>query len=96
MKTPLARFFASIAITLSLALAATGAVHAACLDNRQIQDAVSSRQIMSLAALLASAGIDGSAKILNVAVCEEGGQLVYHIGVLTASGEAQILVLSAQ
>tara|TARA_R110002020_G_scaffold67776_1_gene177787 strand:+ start:1781 stop:2071 length:291 start_codon:yes stop_codon:yes gene_type:complete len=96
MKTPLAKYLAPIAVSLSLVLAASGAANAACLDNRQIQEAVSSGQIKSLDAVLASAGIDGSAKILNVAVCDEGGGLVYHIGVLTAAGEAQNLVLSAQ
>ncbi len=53
-------------------------------------------EIMSLDAVLASAGVDPSAEILNVQVCDEGGQLVYVIGVLTADGQAQNLVLSAQ
>ena len=96
MKTLLSTLVAPIMLALSLALIASGAAYADCLDNRQIQEAVSSGQIMSLDSVLASAGIDGSAKILNVAVCDEGGRLVYHIGVLTASGEAQNLVLSAQ
>lgn len=53
-------------------------------------------EIMSLDAVLASAGVDPSAEILNVQVCDQGGQLVYVIGVLTADGQAQNLVLSAQ
>lgn len=97
MKTPFSSRLAAFALALLLALAGSGTAQAqACLDNRQIQEAVASGQIMSLDAVLASAGIDGSAKILNVAVCDEGGRLVYRIGVLAASGEAQNLVLSAQ
>ena len=46
--------------------------------------------------VLASAGVDGSAEILSVQVCDEGGRLVYIIGVLTPEGEAQNLVLGAQ
>ncbi|WP_193336500.1 hypothetical protein [Devosia beringensis] len=97
MKTLFPLRLAPLALALALALLGSGAAQAqACLDNRQIQEAVASGQIMSLDAVLASAGIDGSAKVLNVAVCDEGGRLVYHIGVLAASGEAQNLVLSAQ
>ena len=97
MKTLTSKLFASIAIALALGLASTGAANAqACLDNRQIQEAVSSGQIMSLADVLASAGVDGSAEVLSVQVCDEGGRLVYIIGVLTPEGEAQNLVLSAQ
>ncbi|MBU1305509.1 MAG: hypothetical protein KKF33_08315 [Alphaproteobacteria bacterium] len=95
MKTKAPHLIAPIALALVLALTGAGAAQAECLDNRQIQDAVSSGQIMSLADVLASAGIDSSAKVLNVAVCDEGGRLVYRIGVLTASGEAQNLVLGA-
>ena len=97
MKTLTLKFLLSIAVALTLGLAATGTATAqSCLDNRQIQEAVSSGQIMSLADVLASAGIDGSAEILSVEVCDEGGGLVYIIGVLTPEGEAQNLVLSAQ
>jgi hypothetical protein len=97
MKTLISKFLASIAVALAVGLASTGAATAqSCLDNRQIQEAVSSGQIMSLADVLASAGIDGSAEILSVQVCDEGGGLVYIIGVLTPEGEAQNLVLSAQ
>lgn len=97
MKTLTQKFLAPIAVALALGLAAIGSAAAqSCLDNRQIQEAVSSGQIMSLAAVLASAGIDGSAEILSVQVCDEGGGLVYIIGVLTPEGEAQNLVLSAQ
>jgi len=97
MKTLTIKFFASIAAVVALGLASTGAATAqSCLDNRQIQEAVSSGQIMSLADVLASAGIDASADILSVQVCDEGSGLVYIIGVLTPEGEAQNLVLGAQ
>lgn len=97
MKTSISKLLAPIAVALVLGLAGTGVAQAqGCLDNRQIQEAVASGEIMSLADVLASAGIDGSAEILNVQVCDDGGRLVYIIGVLTPSGEAQNLVLSAQ
>lgn len=97
MKTLTSKLFAPVTVALAIGLAGIGPAHAqACLDNRQIQEAVSSGQIMSLADVLASAGIDGSAEILSVQVCDEGGGLVYIIGVLTPDGDAQNLVLSAQ
>jgi hypothetical protein len=97
MKTLTSKFLASVAVALAIGLAGAVPAHAqACLDNRQIQEAVSSGQIMSLADVLASAGIDGSAEVLSVQVCDEGGGLVYIIGVLTPDGQAQNLVLSAQ
>lgn len=97
MKTLLSKLLAPIVVALAIGLAGTGMAAAqACLDNRQIQDMVSSGQIMSLATVLASAGVDGSTEILNVQVCDEGGRLVYIIGILTPSGEAQNLVLGAQ
>nr|WP_295888541.1 hypothetical protein [uncultured Devosia sp.] len=97
MKTLTSNFLASVAVALAIGLAGAAPAFAqACLDNRQIQEAVSSGQIMSLADVLASAGIDGSAEILSVQVCDEGSGLVYIIGVLKPDGEAQNLVLSAQ
>ncbi|MBN9333248.1 hypothetical protein [Devosia sp.] len=88
---------AAIALALALALAGTGSSQAqACLDRRQIQEAVTSGQIMSLDAVLASAGVDSKAEVLNVQVCDQGGRLVYIIGVLTPDGQAQNLVLNAQ
>jgi uncharacterized membrane protein YkoI len=68
----------------------------ACLSNREIQEAVSSGQIKSLDEVLASAGVDSSQSVLNVQVCDQGGRLVYIIGVLSPSGEAQNLVLDAR
>ena len=99
MKTNAPKPSASIALALALALAlaTTGTSQAqACLDKRQIQEAVSSGQIMSLDAVLAQAGVDSSSDILNVDVCDEGGRLVYVIGVLSSDGQAQNLTLDAQ
>lgn len=97
MKTFTFKFAASVAVALAIGLGGAAPAHAqACLDNRQIQEAVSSGQIMSLADVLASAGVDGSAEVLSVQVCDEGGGLVYIIGVLMPDGQAQNLVLSAQ
>lgn len=99
MKTNAPKPSASIALALALALAlsGTGAAQAqACLDKRQIQEAVASGQIMSLDAVLAASGVAANAEILNVQVCDQGGSLVYVIGVLSADGQAQNLTLSAQ
>ncbi|WP_084619903.1 hypothetical protein [Devosia chinhatensis] len=99
MKTNAPKPSASIALALALAIALTGTGSAqaqACLDKRQIQEAVASGQIMSLDAVLASAGVDPSAEILNVQVCDQGGALVYVIGVLAPDGQAQNLTLNAQ
>jgi uncharacterized membrane protein YkoI len=88
---------AAIALALALALAGTGTSQAqSCLGRQEIQEAVTSGQIMSLDAVLAAAGVDQNAEILNVQVCDQDGQLVYIIGVLTPDGQAQNLVLNAQ
>lgn len=90
---------ALLALVLAMLLAFSGTLQAqaqSCLGKREIQEAVASGQIMSLDAVLASAGVDGSAEILNVQVCDEGGGLVYVIGVLSEDGQAQNLVLNAQ
>ena len=96
MKILIHKAIAPLVLSLTLAATTMAAAQAECFDKRQIQEAVSSGQIMSLDAVLASAGIDGSAEILNVQVCDEGGRLVYIIGVLSSYGEAQNLVLNAQ
>ena len=96
-KTPNLSAAAALALALALAFVGTGAAQAqACLDKRQIQEAVSSGQILSLDTVLAQAGVDPNAEILNVQVCDEGGALVYVIGVLSTDGQAQNLTLSAQ
>jgi hypothetical protein len=91
------RFPALAALALAAALFGTVQSQAqSCLSNREIQEAVASGQIMSLDQVLSSAGVDGNTEILNVQVCDDGGGLVYVIGVLTADGQAENLVLSAQ
>ncbi|MFC3704593.1 hypothetical protein ACFOOL_07470 [Devosia honganensis] len=86
----------ALALALALALAGTGGAQAqACLDKREIQEAVSSGRIMSLDAVLASGGVDARTEILNVQVCDRGGRLVYVIGVLSPDGQAQNLELRA-
>ncbi len=95
MKTLIKELCAPFVVAMAMSLAGAGLAHAACLDNRQIQEAVASGEIMSLAQVLSSAGIGSNAEVLNVQVCDEGGRLVYIIGVLTPDGEAQNLVLSA-
>jgi hypothetical protein len=95
MKILIREFCAPFAVAVAMSLAGAGVANAACLDNRQIQQAVASGEIMSLAQVLSSAGIGSNAEVLSVQVCDEGGRLVYVIGVLTPEGEARNLVLSA-
>lgn len=98
MKPNLNIFAAAAALVMALfvTVATTDdALAQSCLDKRQIQEAVSTGQIKSLDAVLASGGVDASADILNVQVCDEGGRMVYVIAVLTSDGQAQNLVLSA-
>ena len=99
MKTNAPKPSAAVALALALALAmsgTTGAKAQACMDKQDIQQAVAAGEIMSLDAVLASAGVDASAEILSVQVCDQGGGLVYVIGVLTQDGQAENLVLNAQ
>ena len=96
-KSPKLPMSAAFALAFMLALASAAPASAqACLDKREIQEAVSSGEIMSLNAVLASAGVDRNAEVLSVQVCEQGGGLVYVIGVLSPNGAAQNLVVSAQ
>lgn len=97
MFAPRSKALRIVAAGLMLAFAGVGQAQAqACLNKQEIQEAVASGEILSLDAVLASAGVDGSAEILNVQVCDEGGGLVYVIGVLSQDGQAENLVLSAQ
>jgi hypothetical protein len=99
MNTKSSKSSAPVALVLALVLAlvGTGASQAqACLDKRQIQEAVASGQILSLDAVLARGSVEPSAEILNIQVCDDGGGLVYVIGVLSPDGQAETLTLSAQ
>ncbi|WP_375449536.1 hypothetical protein [uncultured Devosia sp.] len=95
MTIVISKFIAPLVLALALAVAGSSAAQAACLSSLDAQKAAESGEIKSLAAVLASAGIDGSVEILSRQVCDEGGRLVYVIGVIK-DGEAQNLVLDAQ
>jgi uncharacterized membrane protein YkoI len=82
-------------LCLALAGAATSVAQAACLSPLEAQKAAESGQIKSFDQVLAQAGIDDSVKILNRQVCDEGGRLVYKVGIFK-DGQAQNLVLDAQ
>lgn len=93
MKTLTPKFLVPIALAIGLAM--TGAANAACLDKAEINQAVASGQIKSLATVLAEAGVDGSATVTNAEVCDQGG-LVWKVGVVMQDGTAQNMTLSAQ
>lgn len=86
-----------LAAVLALALTA-GTLPASaqsCLSNREIQEAISSGQVMSPYEAVQRAGYDSS-DVLDFQLCDQGGRLVYIVQVLSPSGEAQNLVLNAQ
>lgn len=85
----------ALVVGLGFGLATAGA-QAACLSKREIQDAVSSGQIKSLDTVLSEAGVGSGQQVLNVQVCDQNGQLVYVIGVLSPDGQARNLTLNAQ
>jgi uncharacterized membrane protein YkoI len=95
MKITTARFVAPLVLALALAGAMIGAAQAACLSPLDAQKAAESGEIKSFDQVLAQAGIDDSVKILNRQVCDEGGRLVYIVGIFQ-DGQAQNLVLDAQ
>jgi uncharacterized membrane protein YkoI len=90
-----ARFVAPLVLCLALAVTSMGAAQAACLSPLDAQKAAEAGEIKSFDQVLAQAGIDDSVKILNRQVCEEGGRLVYRVGIFK-DGQAQNLVLDAQ
>lgn len=97
MHKPTASIALATALAVVLAAAGTGGASAqqACLDRWAIQEAVSTGRIKSLDTVLAAAGVGANQSVLNVQVCDQGGQLVYIIGVLSPTGEARNLVLNA-
>jgi hypothetical protein len=97
-KALLSRFVsAALAATLVLPLGAGSAVaQEVCWDNIRIQTAVASGEIAPIADVLAREGIPAANVRGAVKVCEQGGQLVYVLPVLEASGEARNLTVSAQ
>ncbi len=90
-----ARIIAPLVLCLALAGGMTSAAQAACLSPLDAQKAAESGQIKSFDQVLVQAGIDDSVEILNRQVCDEGGRLVYKVGIMK-DGQAQTLVLDAQ
>lgn len=87
-----------LAAALALALMGAGTLPASaqgCLSNREIQEAISSGQVISPYEAVERAGY-ASSDVLDFQLCDQGGRLVYIIQVLSPSGEAQNLVLDAQ
>jgi uncharacterized membrane protein YkoI len=99
MKRALIIFLTALAAALSLTIAATSpsmAQGGSCLEPRDIQNAVSSGDILPLASILSYAGVDQAQEVLSVKVCDRGGQLYYVVAVLDdASNEVQNLTLNA-
>ena len=86
-----------IAATVFAALAPHAALAAGpCLDNPEVQAAMSADQIKSWPTIRAMAGISDQYKDLSAArVCEQNGQLYYFVNVAGPSGESKQLVLNA-
>jgi hypothetical protein len=84
------------AVLLCAALVAPGFAQGGggCLSNRDLQAAISSGEIPPVAEVLESQGVNPD-DVLSVKACDEGGEIVYVVGVLDEYGEAQTLVLRA-
>jgi uncharacterized membrane protein YkoI len=50
---------------------------------------------MDLAEALAQAGVEGK-PLSEPELCNEGGQLVYHLNIINGQGDAERVVLNAQ
>lgn len=97
MKTTPSSFCAIVLAAMAFGLVAiTPAAAQSCLGKRDVQEAIATGQILSLAEILGRAGIDSSQEVLSVQVCDQGGQLVYIVAVLDDSGGAENLVLNAR
>jgi hypothetical protein len=66
-----------------------------CVGGRQIQQMIRGGEIMDLAEALGQAGIDGK-PLSEPELCNIDGQLVYHLNIINARGEAERVVLNAQ
>lgn len=97
MKTLISRFVASIFVALMIGLAATGAASAqACIDSSaEIQALINEGRIISQYDALAQAGYSDD-QLLNYRLCDQGGQYVWVLGVVSSDGTAQNLTVSAQ
>ncbi|RUT30988.1 hypothetical protein EMQ25_08900 [Arsenicitalea aurantiaca] len=93
MKNALLALFAAGTL---FSLAPAESVQAqACLSNQELQEAVSSGRVAPVADVLARAGVGRDQQVLSVRACDEGGRIVYVVGVLGADGNAQNLTLPA-
>lgn len=81
---------ASLLLLSGASLAQSGG----CLSAADIQNAVSSGQILSLDQIVSSAGLSKSEVVGRFKVCPKGGALFYELPVLSG-GEAKTLVLNA-
>lgn len=98
MNRALTYSLTTLAVALSLTVAATSpsmAQGGSCLGKRDIQNAVSSGDILPLASILSYAGVEQSQEVLSVKVCDRGGQPYYVVAVVDAYGEVQNLTLNA-
>lgn len=66
----------------------------ACLSAVEIQNAISSGQILPLDQILARAGLSKSDLVGRFSVCDNGGTLFYELPTLSG-GKAQTLILNA-
>ena len=97
MKTTISKLLASAAIALLLTGAGIGAASAqVCIDSSaEIQSLISEGRIMNQYDAVAAAGYSVD-QVLNYRLCEEGGQYVWIVGVLSDDGTAQNLTVSAE
>lgn len=97
MKTLISRFVASIVVAVMIGLAATGSASAqACIDSSaEIQALINEGRIISQYDALAQAGYSDD-QLLNYRLCDQGGQYVWVLGVVSSDGTAQNLTVSAQ
>lgn len=97
MKTLISRFVASILVALMIGLAGTGVASAqACIDSSaEIQALINEGRIISQYDALAQAGYSDD-QLLNYRLCDQGGQYVWVLGVVSSDGTAQNLTVSAQ
>lgn len=99
MKTTISKLLASAAIALVLSGSGVGVANAqaqACIDSSaEIQALINEGRIMNQYDAVAAAGYSVD-QVLNYRLCEQGGQYVWIVGVLSADGTAQNLTVSAE
>lgn len=97
MKLSIATTLAVLSLVLAMAPVSASAAQeeGECVGGRQIQDLIGGGEIMDLAEALARSGIDGK-PLSEPELCNEGGQLVYHLNIINGQGDAERIVLNAQ